>query len=479
MKSLPSQRVPPILAQGKKNLLWYEGMMYPRMSLDEFAQRLDESIERVREWREAGLIDAVSSGTAGHEDLERGRLLQGLLARGFSVEVIARSLRSGELASRVEEFLAARFPGEGRPARRLAEVVDEIGLAPDVAERVWRAAAGGRVDDIVNTDDHRFLTTVRVVLDAGVPEEALLQLVQVWGDSLGRAAEAATRLMHFYVHEAAGPGGSRPGADVARDLVPLLEPTVLYFLRRRYVESFPGDMALHLAEEAGERGASGVVGQIDAAIVFVDLASFTPLTEAMGDAEAAHVLQRFAALVRDAAGRASGQIVKQIGDAFMMLFHNPRSAIGCALDIENGAATELRFPAVRVGVHWGPVLYREGDYVGSTVNVASRVAGAADRHDVLVTAAVRSAVGAVAEWDFAPLPRRRLKGVADDVELFAVRRHGAVRPGLAIDPVCGMELHPPDIVARLAVGGTDHAFCSAACWRLFEAAPGHYVGRKE
>ena len=280
------------------------------MSIEEFARRLEEPVERLREWRTAGVLGTAGSETFGHEDLERARLVQGLRAHGFGVEMIARSLRSGWLAAQIDTFLDARFPGKGRPARSLAEVAGEIGLEPELAERLWRAAGTGRVDDVINVDDERFLATGRSVLDAGVPEEALFQLVRVWGDTLGRAAEAATRLVHFYIHERGHSEAARSAAEVAGDLEPLLEPTVLYFLRRRYVETVPGDMALHLAEEVGARGPSGVVGQIEAAIVFVDLASFTPLTEAMGDTEAAGVLRRFAGLVRDATGRHRGQIAQ-------------------------------------------------------------------------------------------------------------------------------------------------------------------------
>ena len=56
-----------------------------------------------------------------------------------------------------------------------------------------------------------------------------------------------------------------------------------------------------------------------------------------------------------------------------------RSAVACALEIDRRSTTEPQFTAVRGGVHFGPVLYREGGYVGSNVNIASRVAGEARR----------------------------------------------------------------------------------------------------
>jgi class 3 adenylate cyclase len=47
-------------------------------------------------------------------------------------------------------------------------------------------------------------------------------------------------------------------------------------------------------------------------------------------------------------------------------------------------------------VHWGPVLYREGDYLGAGVNLAARLVAVAERHQVLVSAAVRERVADLA-----------------------------------------------------------------------------------
>ena len=106
-------------------------------------------------------------------------------------------------------------------------------------------------------------------------------------------------------------------------------------------------------------------------IALCDLAGFSSLTDAMGDQAAATVLERFAHIVRQSVGGWDGRIVKQI-DSFMVVFLEARLAGACALEIERLVAREPQFAAVRSGVHYGPVLYREGDYVGTSVNVAAR-----------------------------------------------------------------------------------------------------------
>ncbi len=56
----------------------------------------------------------------------------------------------------------------------------------------------------------------------------------------------------------------------------------------------------------------------------------------MGDTAAAQVLDRFTNLVRSAASRHAGTVVKQIGDAFMVIFPSAASAVDWALDVDLG-----------------------------------------------------------------------------------------------------------------------------------------------
>lgn len=78
-----------------------------------------------------------------------------------------------------------------------------------------------------------------------------------------------------------------------------------------------------------------------------------------------------------------GQVLKQIGDEFMLVF--PEQRTPCRSVIQRAAATEPRFPALRIGAHSGSILYREGDYVGANVNLSSRCAPRSTRRYGLTT----------------------------------------------------------------------------------------------
>jgi YHS domain-containing protein len=135
---------------------------------------------------------------------------------------------------------------------------------------------------------------------------------------------------------------------------------------------------------------------------------------------------------------------------------------------------EPQFPAVRGAVHSGDVIYHEGGYVGGALNIASRVATDAVPHQILVSAEVRQEVGALADVQFVPIGKRQLKGLAESLELFEARRDQNRVGERLRDPVCGMEMDPTEVGARLTVKGEDLAFCCEKCVRAFLDAPQRY-----
>jgi class 3 adenylate cyclase/YHS domain-containing protein len=310
----------------------------------------------------------------------------------------------------------------------------------------------------------------------------------VLAEGLDKIAEAETRLFRFYMMRQFQEQGLK-GEELLQAVeainvqtMPLIEPAILFFHRKSRERAARDDATLVMAEAAGLLQEKGPPGQMPAAIVFVDLSSFTPLTEAMGDEKAAEVLERFSSLVRESAARWDGRVVKQIGDAFMLVFPDARSAVAFTMEAEAKTSDEPSFPAARSGIHSGPVLYREGDYVGSSVNIAARVAAEAQRHQVLVTAAVRGESKGLPGVEFVPLGKRRLKGLASELVLFEARAAGAQATDQHIDPVCGMEMGPEEVAARLTLEGPstgsgqaqERAFCSDDCLRRYVAAPERY-----
>ena len=446
------------------------------LSAQELSRRTGLSDDELRAWQELGLLRADEQGGFTADAVERIRTIRFALQRGITAEQIA------ELAHAQQADVLGRYIdllGGTRPlGRSVEEAAHAAGLPLPLARRFWIEI--GRGDNEVFDDDLQMMRIAATALQLGLPEEALLQIVRVYADGLTRVADAESRLFHIHVHEQLRASTGLPEAELVEQvramsdpLMEMIEPSILYFHRRAWREAVLEDMVVHLREdlEPQTRG----VGEVPVAVLFVDLSAFTPLTEAMGDTEAARVLDRFSHLVREAAGHCTGRVLKQIGDEFMIAFPNAPAAVRCGLAIRSRAATEPNFPAVRMGAHSGTALYREADYLGATVNIAARVASQAGRGEFIVTDVVMADCRDTPNAQFSAIGRRALKGVTEPVALFAVRDTDAAPRIRHVDPVCGMDLDEDHCEIHASWQDHDFFFCTEACRERFTDAPEHFA----
>jgi class 3 adenylate cyclase len=117
-------------------------------------------------------------------------------------------------------------------------------------------------------------------------------------------------------------------------------------------------------------------------------------------------------------------VVKSQGDGFMVVFGEPGEAVATALGIQRAMArNEVRFRRtpvrVRIGIHVGPAIARDGDYFGRNVAKAARVAAVADGGEVLVSDELREAVEGTVPMDSAG--EHELKGLGGTHVLWSLR----------------------------------------------------------
>lgn len=206
----------------------------------------------------------------------------------------------------------------------------------------------------------------------------------------------------------------------------------------------------------------------DTTVLFADLSGFTALTEAHGDLAAANLLEHFYSLAaRALTGGAS--VVKTIGDAVMISAPSAVAAMKTAMLLRHAIHAEPSWPSLRAGLHAGPVVARDQDLFGATVNVAARVAAHARAGQILCTRAVVRALTAT-EFVFRPLGAVPLKNVHEPIELFE-HVDGAPSLPVEIDPVCRMRLDPRKALHHFAFGGHTFFFCSRRCADAFAAEP--------
>ncbi len=206
------------------------------MDAGELARRANVTKEQVEEWVRLGLIESTEN--FGVDAVQRARLLHLAVSRGLTAKAIAAaSVREGDILSRFVDFVAP-VPGD---VSSIDEAAAHTGLDPVFVRRL--RTAGGLAETEVGPEDLEAMQSVRMAMDAGMPEVALLQLVRVFSDALSRVAEAEIRLFHIYVHDRMRADGVPP-EEVARTtaaatdaLIGLLEPSVLYFHRKAWTRA--------------------------------------------------------------------------------------------------------------------------------------------------------------------------------------------------------------------------------------------------
>ena len=208
--------------------------------------------------------------------------------------------------------------------------------------------------------------------------------------------------------------------------------------------------------------------------VFADLAGFTALTEAHGDDSAATIAGDFTAAVRRILADYDAEEVKTIGDEVMIRVADPNTAIRLGMKIVD----ELAFhgsPPVRVGMHSGPAIRRDGDWFGATVNLASRVADAAHPGEVLLTDQTRKLLDRANGFELEEGGARYFRHVPELIPVYRVADRGAAGSRLETDPVCRMAVARDRADSTRKRRGIEYYFCSADCRRQFDECPRRYV----
>ncbi len=390
-----------------------------RLTLQETADRAGVSPATLRRWAGQGLIPSYEGdGSWSPRAVSRARLVARLRERGHSLREIKQATLEGRLAFGYIEEL---FPSVEDAVYSRREAAADTGLEPALIERIVAALGmSPEQGDSLSSMDVQLLRYVAAVLDAGLPLVAMLQLVRVYGQAMAQVADAEVRLFHLYVHEplmrsgATGVETAEEMLTITRELLPLASP-VMDQVHHRYLQHFvEQDVVGHMETDLDEDPID--LGRLRVAIAFGDLAGYTRLTEEEGELEAVDTVERFVDAVQSTLPD-DARVIKTIGDEVMIVGSDPAALTDWAVGFQQLYDSD---PRPRIGLHCGNALYRDGDYYGRDVNIASRVAARSAGGEVLVTRPVVERAGS--HLEFERIAEVRLRGFTESTEVFLARQ---------------------------------------------------------
>lgn len=179
------------------------------------------------------------------------------------------------------------------------------------------------------------------------------------------------------------------------------------------------------------------------AVLFSDIRGFTALSETMRPEEMAALLSEYFTEMVECVFRHGGTLDKFIGDAVMAQWGAPIGesddcdrAMQAALDMMqeldrlNARWTVAGRPTVEIGIglnvgevfagNIGSDRRLEYTVIGDPVNVSSRLCGAAEKGEILLSEEFRSALGSPPPLE--PLPPMEFKGKSQALPVFRVKR---------------------------------------------------------
>jgi adenylate cyclase len=216
---------------------------------------------------------------------------------------------------------------------------------------------------------------------------------------------------------------------------------------------------------------------VEATFAFVDLAGFTAVTEAHGDAEAVSIVRMFRDHALDVL-RPGDELVKTIGDAVMLRFSTPETAVAALRELlQRELVVQGAALLPRAGAHHGRAVIVDGDYYGAAVNLAARVAGQARGGQLLVTEHV-----AIAARDLGAIITHvgsvSLRNVTESIDVYDVRVSESAQMAVT-GPVCQMRVPTTgDSAIVLDWSGQRFHFCGLPCVSRFAANPDRSLDRE-
>ena len=351
-------------------------------------------------------------------------LVAALRTLSIPEELIERAVERGDPGGAI--FDSAFQPWRAERTVSVADI-EATGVLDAADVHAMADAAGlplpARDEPAFTREEADVLVTLGRVRDIW-PEESTLQLLRLYGRLLSRIAQASVQLFETQIDRRLLDEDRDPLAlagelhSALERLLPLGDPLLLGVYRRSVERSFTQRAVRALETRTG----TGLPGSVEVAFLFCDLKDYTAFSVQRGDEAAVEAIDRFVAVISAERGKRC-HFQKLLGDGAMLAYDHAAEAVGAGARIIAGMnAPEM--PGVHASAHHGIAIMREGDYFGSTVNIAARLLAVAGRDELVTTRETADACGDGFAWE--PAGARAIRGVREPVEVLrlAPNDHG-------------------------------------------------------
>lgn len=137
----------------------------------------------------------------------------------------------------------------------------------------------------------------------------------------------------------------------------------------------------------------------EVAVLFTDIQGYSKKAQVLSSLQLTALIQDYENILVPTVSTHRGELIKRMGDGHLFVFQSAIGATLAAIRLQkslrrfNSYREESQRLTIRVGVHWGKVVRKDGDVLGNHVNIASRLEGSAKGGSILISDAVFERLG--------------------------------------------------------------------------------------
>ena len=159
-----------------------------------------------------------------------------------------------------------------------------------------------------------------------------------------------------------------------------------------------------------------------AAVMFTDIVGYTALMS-KDEQKALSVLQKNKEIQIQLVEKHNGEFLKEMGDGTLLCFQSAFDAVQCAQEIQQSVSDDPDLN-LRIGIHLGDIVFKEGDIYGDGVNVASRIEQLADAGGIFISGQVYTTIKNKPGIETVFIGEKQLKNVDGPVSIYALTGEG-------------------------------------------------------
>ncbi len=170
---------------------------------------------------------------------------------------------------------------------------------------------------------------------------------------------------------------------------------------------------------------AGIARQL-AAIMYTDVVGYTGMMQS-DEPGTIDRLENYRFFLEEAIKEFEGRVIQYYGDGSLVLFNSAYLAVLCAIKIQ--AQSKPSEIPLRIGIHLGEIIFKDGSLYGDGLNIAARLESLGVRGSILISGTLFEQIHNQPDLTISFLGRYRVKNVKSPLSVYSVSNEGLPVPG--------------------------------------------------